>query len=166
MPMFTVNAHRIDPYSNFKFRVSWDNQPVAALSKMSAVKRMTEVIEWRAAGDSSIIRKLPGRSKFEPITLEGGVTHDRQFMAWANLVNNPLGDAATSLVNYRKEVIIEVLNLQGTPALAFKLSRAWVSEFQALPEMDANANAVAIQTIKFEFENFELDEAVAEPAES
>ena len=166
MPMFTVNAHRIDPYANFKFRVSWDNQPVAALSKMSALKRMTEVIEWRAAGDSSIVRKLPGRSKFEPITLEAGVTHDRQFMAWANLVNNPLGDAATSLVNYRKEVIIEVLNLQGTPALAFKLSRAWVSEFQALPEMDANANAVAIQTIKFEFENFELDEAVAEPAES
>jgi phage tail-like protein len=166
MPMFTVNAHRIDPYANFKFRVSWDNQPVAALSKMSALKRMTEVIEWRAAGDTSIVRKLPGRSKFEPITLEAGVTHDRQFMAWANLVNNPLGDAATSLVNYRKEVIIEVLNLQGTPALAFKLNRAWVSEFQALPEMDANANAVAIQTLKFEFENFELDEAVAEPAES
>jgi phage tail-like protein len=166
MPMFSVNAHRIDPYKNFRFRVSWDNQPVAALSKMSALKRITEVIEWRAAGDSSVVRKHAGRTKCEPMTLEQGVTHDRQFVNWANLVNNPLGDAATSLVNYRKEIIIEVLNLQGVPALAYKLSRAWVSEFQALPEMDANANAVAISTIKFEFENFILDEAVAEPAET
>lgn len=166
MPMFSVNSHRIDPYKNFKFRVLWDNNAVAALSKMSAIKRSTEVVEWRAAGDSSIVRKMPGRSKFEPVTLEQGLSHDRQFMDWANLVNNPQGDAAASLLNYRKEVRIEVLNLQGVAAMAFTLSRAWVSEFQALPEMDANANAVAIQTVKFEYENFFLDEATVEPAET
>lgn len=166
MPMFTVNTHRIDPYSNFKFRVSWDNQPVAGLSKMSALKKSTEVTEWRAAADNSIVRKLPGRTKFEPVTLEAGLSHDRKFLDWANLVNNPQGDAAASLVNYRKEVIIEVLNLQGTAAMALKLSRCWVSEFQALPEMDANANAVAIQSVKFEFENFAFDPAIAEPAET
>jgi phage tail-like protein len=166
MPQFTVNSHRKDPYKNFKFRVIWDNQAVAGLSKMSAVKRVTEVVEWREAGGPSIIRKMPGRTKFEPITLESGLTHDRQFLDWANQVHNPLGDAAMSLVNYRKEVTIEVLNMQGTPAIAFKLSRAWVSEFQALPEMDGNANAVAIQTLKLEYEGFQLDEAVAEPAES
>jgi len=166
MPPFNVNTHRIDPYKNFKFRVLWDNLPVAGLSKMSAVKRTTEVIEWREAGGPSIIRKLPGRTKFEPITLESGLTHDRQFMDWADLVNNPQGDAAMSLLNYRKEVVVEVLNLQGGPAMAFKLRRAWVSEFQAVPEMDANANAVAIQTLKLEFEGFEIDEAVTEPTES
>ena len=166
MPQFSVNTHRIDPYKNFKFRVTWDNKPVAGLSKMSAVKRTTEVVEWREAGGPSIIRKMPGRTKFEPITLEAGLTHDRQFIAWADLVNTPQGDAATSLVNYRKEVTIEVLNMQGTAAVAFKLHRAWVSEFQAVPEMDANANAVAIQTLKLEYEGFEFDESVAEPAES
>jgi phage tail-like protein len=166
MPQFTVNTHRLDPYKNFKFRVIWDNQAVAGLSKMSAVKRVTEVVEWREAGGPSIIRKMPGRSKFEPITFEAGLTHDRQFLAWAEQVNSPLGDAAMSLVNYRKEVTIAVLNMQGTPALAFKLRRAWVSEFQAIPEMDANANAVAIQVLKVEYEGFELDEAVAEPTET
>lgn len=166
MPMFTVNTHRIDPYSNFKFRVSWDTQPVAGLSKMSALKKTTEVTEWRAAADNSIVRKLPGRTKFEPITLEAGLSHDRKFLDWANMVNNPQGDAAASLLNYRKVVIIQVLNLQGTPAMQLKLWRAWVSEFQALPEMDANANAVAIQSVKFEFENFEFDETIAEPAET
>ncbi len=166
MPQFNVNTHRLDPYKNFKFRVRWDNQAVAGLSKMSALKKTTEVVEWREAGGPSIVRKLPGRTKFEPITLEGGLTHDRQFMDWANLINNPQGDADVSLVNYRKEITIEVLNLQGNPAMAFRLSRAWASEFQALPEMDANANAVAVQAIKFEFENFTLDESVAEPAES
>lgn len=166
MPQFTVNKHRLDPYKNFKFRVIWDNQAVAGLSKMSAVKRMTEVVEWREAGGPSIIRKMPGRTKCEPITLEAGLTHDRQFLTWADQVNNPQGDAANSLLNYRKEVTIEVLNMQGNAAIALKLQRAWVSEFQVLPEMDANANAVAIQTLKLEYEGFSIDDAVAEPAET
>jgi phage tail-like protein len=166
MAMFPTNSHRIDPYKNFKFRVKWDNTPVAALSKMSAVKWTAQVVEWRSAGDPSVTRKMPGPVKYEPISLEAGLTHDQQFMTWANLINNPQGDAAMSLLNYRKEVIIEVLNLQGTPVMAFKLSRAWVSEFQALPEMDANANAVAIQMLKFEYEGFEMDQAVVEPAET
>jgi phage tail-like protein len=166
MPMFTVNGHRIDPYKNFRFRVIWDSRTVAALSKMSAVKKTTEAVEWRAAADSGIVRKLPGRTKFEPITLEAGLTHDRQFLEWANQVNNPVGEAANSPLNYRKPVRVEVLNMQGVPALAFTLHRAWASEFQALPELDANANAVAIQTLKIEYENFRIDESLAEPPES
>jgi phage tail-like protein len=166
MPMFNVNAHRIDPYKNFRFRVTWDGRTVAALSKMSAVKKMTEAIEWRAAADGGIVRKLPGRTKFEPITFEAGLTHDRQFLDWANQVNNPAGEAANSLLQYRKTVRVEVLNMQGNPAMAFNLIRAWASEFQALPELDANANAVAIQSLKIEYENFVLDDAVTEPAET
>jgi phage tail-like protein len=162
---FTANTHRLDPYKNFKFRVKWDNQYVAGLSKMSAIKRSTEAIEWREAGGPSIVRKLPGRTKFEPVTLESGLTHDQQLVAWADLVNNPQGDAAMSLKNYRKEVTVEVLNLQSTPVMAFILHRAWVSEFQAVPEMDANANAVAIQSLKLECEGWERDYEVAEPTE-
>jgi len=166
VPQFPVNTHRLDAYTNFTFGVKWDNQYVAGLSKMSAIKRTTEVIEWREAGGPSIVRKLPGRTKLEPITLESGLTHDIQFMAWADLVNSPRGNAAMSLKNYRKEVTVEVRNLQGTPVMAFTLHRAWVAEFQAVPEMDANANAVAIQTLKLEYEGFAIDSAIGEPAES
>ena len=166
MAQFTVNPRRFDPYKNFKFRVKWDNQYVAGLSKMSAIKRSTEVIEWREAGGPSVVRKMPGRTKFEPVTLESGLSHDRQLVLWADLVNSPQGDAAMSLKNYRKEVTVEVLNLQATPVMAFVLHRAWVSEFQAVPEMDANANAVAIRTLKFEYEGFTVDTAVMEPAET
>jgi phage tail-like protein len=164
--MFNVNAHRIDPYKNFRFRVSWDGTLVAALSKMSAIKKTTEAIEWRAAADAGIVRKQPGRTKFEAVSFEQGLTHDRKFFEWANQVNNPVGEAANSLLAYRKTVRVEVLNMQGTPVMAFNLLRAWASEFQALPEMDANANAVAIQSLKVEYENFVLDEAVVEPAET
>ena len=165
MPQFTVNTHRLDPYKNFKFVVSWENVPVAGLSKMSAIKRSTEVIEWREAGSPSVVRKLPGRTKFEPVTLEAGLSHDVQLMKWADEVNAPVGDAAMSLKSYRKDVTVEVHNLQGTKVLAFTLHRAWVAEFQALPEMDANANAVAIQTLKLEYEGFSVV-PVAEPAET
>jgi phage tail-like protein len=166
MPQFAVNTHRSDPYKNFKFRVVLDGRPVAGLSKMGALKKMTEAIEWREAGDASIVRKLPGRTKFEAISMEAGLTHDTTFEEWANLVNNLDGAAAMSLAKYRKDIFIEVLNLQGTPVLRFKVVRAWVSEYQATPEMDANANAVAITSIKIEHEGFQRDTSLAEPAES
>jgi phage tail-like protein len=167
MAEFSVNPQRFDPYKNFKFRVRWDGRFVAGVSKVGALKRTTEVVEHRVGGDSSTSRKSPGRSKFEPIMLERGVTHDADFEAWANLVWNVeagLG-AEVSLANFRKDIIIEMYNEAGQLAIAYKVFRCWVSEFQALPELDANANAVAIQSIKLENEGWIRDTEVAEPTE-
>jgi phage tail-like protein len=164
---FTVNASRFDPYANFKFRVKWDGRFVAGISKVSALKRTTEVIEHREGGDPSTSRKSPGRTKYEPITLERGVTHDVEFERWANKVWNVgsgLG-AEVSLKDFRKDLIIELYNEAGQLVLAYKVFRAWVSEYQALPDLDANANAVAIQHIKLENEGVERDYEVTEPAE-
>jgi phage tail-like protein len=167
MAQFSVNARRLDPYKNFKFRVKWDGKYVAGVSKVSSLKRSTEVVEHRNGGDPSTSRKSPGRSKYEPITLERGVTHDTEFEKWANKIWNfgsGLG-AEVSLKDFRKDLIIEVYNEAGQLALAYKIYRCWVSEFQALPDLDANANAVAIQTLKLENEGWERDYDVAEPAE-
>ena len=167
MAQFTVNAQRFDPYKNFKFRVKWDGRYVAGISKVSALKRTTEVVEHREGGDPSSGRKSPGRSKFEAITLERGVTHDTNFEQWANKVWN-LGSglgSEVSLKDFRKDLIIEVYNEAGQLALAYKVFRCWVSEYQALPDLDANANAVAIQHIKLENEGWERDYEVGEPAE-
>ena len=167
MAQFTVNAQRFDPYKSFKFRVKWDGRYVAGISKVSALKRSTEVVEHREGGDPSTGRKSPGRSKFEAITLERGVTHDTNFEQWANKVWN-LGSglgSEVSLKDFRKDLIIEVYNEAGQLAIAYKVFRCWVSEYQALPDLDANANAVAIQHIKLENEGWERDYEVAEPAE-
>lgn len=167
MAQFTVNAQRFDPYKNFKFRVKWDGRYVAGISKVSALKRTTEVVEHREGGDPSTGRKSPGRSKFEAITLERGVTHDTNFEQWANKVWNHgsgLG-SEVSLKDFRKDLIIEIYNESGQLALAYKIYRCWVSEYQALPDLDANANAVAIQHIKLENEGWERDYEVSEPAE-
>ncbi len=167
MAQFTVNTTRFDPYKNFKFRVKWDGHYVAGLSKCSALKRTTEVVEHREGGDPSTSHKSPGRNKYEAITLERGVTHDVDFEQWANKVWNfgsGLGKEV-SLKDFRKDLIIEVYNEAGQLALAYKVYRAWVSEFQALPDLDANANAVAIQHIKLENEGWERDYDVTEPTE-
>ena len=169
MAQFSVNVQpqRFDPYKNFKFRVKWDGRYVAGVSKISALKRTTEVVEHREGGDPSTSRKSPGRTKYEPITLERGVTHDPEFEKWANKVWNfesGLG-VEVSLKDFRKEIIIEVYNEAGQLAIAYKVYRCWVSEFQSLPDLDANANAVAIQTIKLENEGWERDYEVPEPAE-
>jgi phage tail-like protein len=167
MAQFSVNAQRFDPYKNFKFRVKWDGRYVAGVSKVSALKRSTEVVEHREGGDPSTARKSPGRTKFEAITLERGVTHDTEFEKWANKVWNfgsGLG-AEVSLKDFRKNVIIELYNEAGQLAISYKVFRAWVSEFQSLPDLDANANAVAIQHLKLENEGWERDLDVVEPSE-
>lgn len=166
-PLFPVNTHRYDPYRTFKFQVLIDGRPVAGLKKMGALKKSTEAVKWRSAGDPSHERVMPGGTKYEPVSLEQGLTHDPVFEQWANLVNNIQGDAAMSLKNFRKDIVINVLNLQGQVAISYKLFRAWVSEFQALPELDAgNMNTVGIQTITLQHEGWERDAGVAEPTES
>lgn len=167
MAQFAVNPHRFDPYKNFKFRIKWDGRYVAGVNKVGALKRSTEVVEHREGGDPSTSRKSPGRTKYDAITLERGVTHDLEFEAWANKVwhvGAGLG-AEVSLKDFRKDVILEVYNEAGQLALAYKIYRCWVSEFQAMPDLDANANAIAIQTLKLENEGWERDPDVVEPTE-
>jgi phage tail-like protein len=167
MAQFTVNAQRFDPYKNFKFRVKWDGRYVAGVSKVGALRRTTEVVPHREGGDPSSDRKTPGRTNYEAVTLERGVTHDTEFEKWANKVWNfgsGLG-AEASLKDFRKDIIIEFYNEAGQLAISYKVFRCWVSEYQSLPELDANANAVAIQTLKLENEGWERDYEVTEPSE-
>jgi phage tail-like protein len=167
MAQFSANAERFDPYKNFKFRVKWDGRYVAGISKVSALTRTTEPVEHREGGDPSAVRKSPGQTKYEAVTLERGVTHDLEFERWANKVWNwgsGLG-SEVSLRDFRKDVILEMYNEAGQLAIAYKVYRCWVSEYTALPEMDASGNAVAIQSIKLENEGWERDYEVGEPTE-
>ena len=167
MAQFTVNPSRFDPYKNFKFRVKWDGRYVAGVCKVSALKRTTEVVKHREGGDPSSTRKSPGRTEYEAITLERGVTHDAEFEKWANKVWNfgsGLG-AETSLKDFRKDLIIEIYNEAGQLAIAYKVYRCWVSDYQAQADLDANANAVLIQSLKLENEGWERDTSVVEPSE-
>ncbi len=166
-PLFPVNTHRHDPYRTFKFQILIDGKPVAGLKKMGALKRKTEPIKWRASGDPSTERILPGGTSYEPIALEQGLTHDPVFASWAALANSAQGDAAMSLKNFRKDIVISVLNLQGKVAISYKIYRAWVSEYQALPDLDSSTmNAVAIESITLQHEGFERDASVPEPTET
>jgi phage tail-like protein len=167
MAEFTVNSTRFDPYKNFKFRIKWDGQYVAGISKVGLLKRTTEVVKHREGADPSTSRKSPGRNEYDAITLERGVTHDTAFEQWAGKVwqlGAALG-AEVSLKDFRKDIIIEVYNEAGQKVIAYNVYRCWVSEYQALPDLDANANAVAIQHIKLENEGWARDLSVTEPTE-
>jgi phage tail-like protein len=169
MTQFSVNAQRFDPYKNFKFRIFFEGNtvPVAGVSKVSMLKRTTEVVKHREGGDPSSSRKSPGRTEYEAITLERGVTHDKDFEQWANKVWNFGSGLGTevSLKDFRKNLLIELYNEAGQLAIRYRVFRCWVSEFQALPDLDANANAVAIQHLKLENEGWERDVEVPEPGE-
>ena len=167
MAQFSVNAQRLDPYKNFKFKVKWDGVYVAGVSKVSMLKRTTEVVKHRAGGDPSTSFKGPGRTEYDAITLERGVSHDQAFEAWANKVWNfgSLPGGEVSLADFRKDIIIELMNEAGQVVMSYNIYRCWVSEFQAFPDLDANANAVAIAKLKLENEGWERDYVVAEPKE-
>jgi phage tail-like protein len=168
--IFPANPQRLDPYKNFKFRVYFSDggpNPVAAISKVTGLKRTTEVVEHRDGADPSTGRKSPGRTKYEAITLERGVTQDLDFEAWANKVwalgASPGSEAA--LKGFRRDLILELMNEAGQPVLKYKVHRCWVSEYQAMPDLDANANTIALQHIKVENEGWERDTDAPEPAE-
>jgi phage tail-like protein len=162
---FVVNAHRFDPYKNFKFQIMWDGRIVVGVSKVTALKRTTEVVEHREGGDPSTSRKSPGRTKYEAITLERGVTHDPEFEKWANLVH-PLDDPGMDLKNFRKDLVLLLNNERGLTVKRYKLFRCWVSEYQAVPDLDANANATAIEMMKIELEGWVRDIDAPEPEEN
>jgi phage tail-like protein len=164
---FTVNAYRKDPYKNFKFLVKWDGRYVAGISKVTGLKRTTQVVKFRSGGDPSTSFKSPGQNDFDAITLERGVTFDTAFELWAGKVwqiNAGLG-AEVSLADFRKDIIIDLLNEAGQIVQTYFVYRCWVSEWLALPDLDASANAVAIQHIKLENEGWERDISVTEPKE-
>jgi phage tail-like protein len=162
MARMNASTNRFDPYRNFRFKIKWDGQYVAGLSKMTGLKRSTEMTEWREAGENITSRKLPGKTKYEAVTLEAGITYDTSFEDWANLVNDFASHSITSLKDFRKNVTVDVFNEAGEKALSYNLYRAWVADYQAVPDLDASANAVAITTIKLEYEWFERDGAVSE----
>jgi phage tail-like protein len=167
MAQFTVNPQRLDPYKNFKFRVKWDGRYVAGISRVSALRRTTEVVRHREGGDPSSSHKSPGRTEYEPITLERGVTHDTEFERWADKVwslGAGLG-SEVSLKDLRKDIILELYNEAGQLVLAYRIFRCWVSGYQVLPDLDANGGAVAIEHIKLENEGWERDHSVTEPEE-
>lgn len=163
---FVVNATRVDPYKNFKFRVLWDGKAVLGVSKVSSLKRTTEVVKHRSGGENSYDHKSPGRSSYEGVTLERGITHDLEFEKWANKVSSYAGDSVMDLAGYKKDLTLEVLNEKSQVALRYFLFRCWVSEFVTLPDLDANANAVAIEHIKLELEGWVRDVDTPEPNEA
>lgn len=167
MAIFPGNPSRLDPYKNFKFRIKWDGKYVAAVSKISTLKRTTEVITHRDGGMPSVPLLTPGKSKFEAITCERGLTQDMAFYDWAGLVWNYGSALGTevSLANFRKDLYLEFYNEAGQLVMAYKIFRCWISEFQALPDLDANGNAIAIEHIKIENEGWERDTSVTEPTE-
>jgi len=168
MARFTKNTNRIDPYKGMKFLLFFEGRqdPVAGVSKIGALKRTTEVVTHRDGGDLTTPRHSPGATKFEPVMCERGVTHDPDFEQWANLVYSTTGDAGVSLAGYKRNLLLKVNNLQGVPVKAYRIFRCWVSEYTALPELDANANAIMIESIKIENEGWERDPDVVEQPET
>lgn len=163
---FVKNAKRLDPYKNFKFRLLWDNKPVLGISKVSALKRTTEVVKHRDGGDNSTDHKSPGRTSYDAITVERGLTHDPEFEAWANKVHPYSGDKAMDLAAYKKDLTLEMMNEKGHVVYRYFLYDCWVSEYTSIPELNANANAVAIESMKIELEGWDRDKDTKEPNEA
>jgi|SRR5579863_2523396 len=165
--LFPANISRYDPYKAYRFLVYFQQSttPVAAVSKVGAIKRSSDVIEYKEGGAAVILKGL-GRTKYEPITIERGVSQNKDFITWANYAQVlDHGAANTSLANLRREISIVLLNEEAQPVLRYLIHRCWVSEFQALPDLDAGGNTVAIEHIKMENEGWEQDLTLAEPTE-
>jgi len=170
MALIPQTPRRLTPYANFRFKVKWDNTYVLGVSKVGGLSRTTQVISHRSGGDPSSIHLAPGQTTYDPISLERGVTYDPAFEQWANKVYDWANSGSatgqnTSLLDFRKDLTIEVYNEAGQKVIAYNVHKAWVSEFNALPELDGAGNALAIQSMVLQHEGWERDTTVTEPDE-
>jgi phage tail-like protein len=163
MPTGFQNSKRIDPYKSFKFRVKFGQTTVLGISKVSALKRTTEVVKHRDGGNNSHDHKSPGRTTYDAVTMERGLTHDPEFEAWANMVHSYAGDSSMDLANYKRDVTVEMQDEKGHTVYRYFLFNCWVSEFTSLPELNSNANALAIESLKIELEGWTRDTDLKEP---
>lgn len=164
---FTVNTHRFDPYKQFKFRVKWDGKYIPGVFRVNGLHRNTMVITMREGTGPNMQKKMPGETVYEQIILERGRTHDTAFEQWANKVwNYGSGPGKeVSLQDFRKDIIIELLNETGQIVMAFKVYRCWPSRYSPLQELDANSNEIAVEKLVLEHEGWERDYEVHEPLE-
>jgi phage tail-like protein len=165
-PKFDVNTHRFEPYKNFKFRVMWDGNYVCGVSKVSALKQTVDTINFREGGDPNTQHVGPTLTKFDPITLERGITENPAFEKWARTVFDHENKNQPTLVGFRKDISIELLNEQGTIVRRYNVSNCWVSEHEMLPELDASSGAYAIERLVIQHEGISRDEGVVEEAET
>ena len=144
-----VGHTQSDPYARFKFRLKWDGRYVAGFTEVSLLSGTSGVVEHRARNDPGASVKLPGLHKHEALMLARGATYDRDFEVWAS------SGWQSGSKDVRKDIVLETYDEAGRLVLAYNVFRCWVSEFVGLPDLDASANAVAIQRITLENEGLE-----------
>lgn len=173
---YPKDPQRLTPYQNFRFKVKWADETgkmvyVAGISRVTALNHSTEVIKHREGGDPSVIHLAPGQTDYSPITLERGVSYDPAFEIWANKIFDYSNSQSqpgqnTSLEDFRKDLILELFNEAGQRVLAYNIYRAWVSEFSAVSELDANgSSALVLQSMTVQNEGWDRDNSVAAESE-
>lgn len=167
-PVNVRNAKAPDPYLNFKFLVSWATpsgkvEPVAYVNKISALAVATQVVTWREGGAPQGVRRIPGQTEYGPITLERGVSIDIAFEQWANKVwyyqNSGKLGLEVSLADFRKDILIEMMNQAGQVVLKYNVFSCWPSNYVALPQLDSGSNEVAIQSLTLQTEGWARDDS-------
>lgn len=163
----TAAPYLMDPLLNFKFLILWDGTVVAGVSKIGALTRTTEATDWREGAAPQVARKIPGQTSYGDITLERGLIIDVTFEQWANKVwfyenSGALGEEV-SLKDFRKDITIQVCNQAGQVVRTYVVFNCWPTEYQALPDLDAKSNDVALETLKLANEGWEREKPTSSP---
>lgn len=139
----------------------------AGFSSVTLPKASVGEITYRENIDNQRSSKIPGLVKFDPITLSRGVTASRDLYDWYRLVNDELAllSAANELSmntstaplqsdNFRKDVVIEVLNRKGDPIKAWYIFNAWPTVYSPGNDLDANSEEKLIESLTLTYEHF------------
>ena len=164
---FTASVLKYDPYRKFKFLVKWDGAYVAGVHKVTALTKSVDAVDWRTGGDHNNTAKVPGLTKYEPITMERGLCADTRFIDWMKLVNTYQaagGTTVESVHTFRKDLIIEMYNLANEKVLSVSVFKAWPSKL-TVADFDAKANELAIEVLELQHEGWQIDERPGSPDE-
>lgn len=139
------------PLPVFHFSVDWGGTQIT-FSEVTGLNIEVQPIEYRDGNNPDYsLTKMPGLKKYGNLTLKRGVfAGDNEYYAW-------LSEIAMNKIE-RRDIIISLLNEEHAPVMTWKVINAWPTKLTS-PDLKANANEAAIETIEVAHEGITIENA-------
>ncbi len=139
-----------DPLVSAWYGVEFQGQVQGAFRECTGLGSNNEVVDYKASGPKGeyVMKKVPGRMTWNPITLKRGITDAMDMWKWRKVVEQGKIDEA------RKNGSIVMFNQQGQEIARWNFVNAWPSKITG-PAANANANEIAIEEMEIVHEGYE-----------
>jgi phage tail-like protein len=129
-----------DPLAGFQYALDIGGKVSGFFQDCSGIGSEHEIIEQKLtdANGRPFIQKIPGRMKWNDVTLKRGITAEMDLWKWRKMVEDGNVDGA------RTHCSIIMMNRTGKPVAQWDFNNAWPSKVSG-PELKSDSNDYGVE---------------------